>query len=271
MQGIYDFYHDNAHEELDCIASASSGAYFSRALVESRMRSDLPVLRLDCPQGFELRPDAERKGFVAGWLLSQVQPLLAALPATARSYYGMDFARSGDLSALVPLIEDEHLRRTAPFIIELRNVPFEQQRQVLFFVVDGLPNFTGGAGDATGNGGYLAEVAMQQYGADRIQRVMLTQSWYMEQMPKYRAAFEDGDITLPKDEGVLSDHRAVQLVRGVPKVPEGASCKDPRGGKRHGDVAVAGALAWFASLTAPGPFEFRSGQRIDADGTKGFL
>lgn len=60
VDGIYAFYRDNADEELDCIPSASSGAYFSRALVEARMSAELPVLRLALPDGFELRSEHER-------------------------------------------------------------------------------------------------------------------------------------------------------------------------------------------------------------------
>lgn len=259
VQGIYDFYRDNADEELDCIPSASSGAYFSRALIEARMSADLPVLRLKLPDGFELRSEHERVTTVGDWLREHVRPLLQALPETGRSYYGMDFARSGDLSAIVPLIEDQHLHKRAPFIIEMRNVPFKQQEQVLFYTVDGLPNFAAGANDTRGNGQYLGEVAAQKYGTTRIHRVMLTQQWYIDQMPRYKAAYEDGNITVPKDDGVLTDHRAVQMVKGVPKVPDGAKAKDADGGQRHGDVAIAGALAWFASQNGAAPIEFMSG------------
>lgn len=269
---IYAFYRDNADEELDCIPSASSGAYFSRALVESRMSADLPVLRLSLPDGFELRPEAERVATVGDWLREQVRPLLEALPETGRSYYGMDFARSGDLSVIVPLIEDQHLHKRAPFIVELRNVPFKQQEQVLYYVVDGLPNFAAGANDARGNGQYLGEVAAQKYGAARIHRVMLSQQWYIDQMPRYKAAFEDGNVTLPMDDGVLTDHRAVQMVKGVPKVPDGAKAKDADGGQRHGDSAIAGALAWFATQNAAAPIEFMSGgPRTDAADLQGFM
>lgn len=259
VQGIYDFYRDNADEELDCIPSASSGAYFSRALIEARMSADLPVLRLKLPDGFELRSEHERVTTVGDWLREHVRPLLQTLPETGRSYYGMDFARSGDLSAIVPLIEDQHLHKRAPFIIEMRNVPFKQQEQVLFYTVDGLPNFAAGANDTRGNGQYLGEVTAQKYGATRIHRVMLTQQWYIDQMPRYKAAYEDGNITVPKDDGVLTDHRAVQMVKGVPKVPDGAKAKDADGGQRHGDVAIAGALAWFASQNGAAPIEFMSG------------
>jgi len=272
VQGIYDFYRANADEELDCIPSQSSGAYFSRALVESRMDASLPVLRLTLPEGFDLKPQEERESTVQDWLDTFVKPLLEALPKNVRSYYGMDFARTGDLSSLVPLIENSMLHRKAPFILELRNVPFEQQKQVLFFVVDNLPNFSAGANDARGNGQWLAEVAAQKYGAEYIHRVMLTQDFYRDNMPKYKAAFEDAEISLPKDAGVIDDHRAVKMERGVPKVPDTGHTKDAKdGGKRHGDAAIAGMLAWYASLNGADPFEYYSDGQADVKDTGGFI
>lgn len=259
-------------EELDCVPSQSGGAYFSRALVEARMSSDLPVHRLTLPEGFDLRPEVERISTVDDWLTAIIKPLLDALARSLTSYYGMDFARNGDLSVITPLVEDSMLHKVVPFILEMRNVPFEQQKQVLFYVVDGLPNFMSGANDARGNGQYLAEVAAQKYGAEYIHRVMLTQEWYRDNMPRYKAAFEDNEITLPKDEGILSDHRAVQNVNGVPKVPDNGHTKDKKdGGQRHGDGAIAGALAWFASRNAAAPIEFTSsGQPRGAD-AQGFM
>lgn len=113
---------------------------------------------------------------------------------------------------------------------------------------------------------------MQRYGATHIQRVMLSQQWYLDNMPRYKAAFEDGDITLPRDEATLSDHRAVQMVRGVPKVPDNARTKDAQGQQRHGDAAIAGALAWFASLNSAAPIEYMSdGARAQDDDTRGFM
>lgn len=272
VKGIYDFYRANADEELDCIPSQSSGAYFSRALVEARMSAELPVLRLTLPEGFELRPEEERISIVQDWLEENVKPLLGKIPKVLTSYYGMDFARSGDLSIIFPLVENSSLHRQAPFILEMRNVPFKQQEQVLFYVVDGLPNFAAGANDARGNGQYLAEVAAQKYGAEYIHRVMLTQDWYRDNMPRYKAAYEDAEITVPKDEGVLTDHRAVQNVKGVPKVPDNGHTKDQKdGGKRHGDAAIAGALAWFASLNAASPFDFYSDSQSELKDMGGFI
>ncbi|WP_374557845.1 DNA-binding protein [Aquitalea pelogenes] len=152
-----------------------------------------------------------------------------------------------DLSVHVPLIEMQNLVKRVPFILEMRNVPFRQQEQITFHLLDNLPGFAGGAFDARGNGQYLAEVAMQRYGADRIHQVMLSESWYREHMPPVKAALEDGDLDgLPKDKDVLADMRAVQIIKGVPRIPDTRTTGEDKG-KRHGDVAVGVALAVYAS------------------------
>ncbi|MDR0996761.1 MAG: hypothetical protein LBL69_03745 [Zoogloeaceae bacterium] len=244
---VYAFYADGATEELDCIPAQSSGAWLSRALIESRMRAETPVLRWACKEGFELLPDAAREAECRQWLEAELLPLCAALPREARSFLGEDFGRSGDLSVFWPLLQGQDLRRQVPFVLELRNVPFAQQEQICFALIDALPRFLGGAFDARGNGQYLAERAMQQYGASRIRQVMLSEGWYREHMPPLKAAFEDGSLDgLPQDADILDDLRAVRMVNGVPRIPEGRSVGQDKG-KRHGDAAVAAALAWFAS------------------------
>jgi phage FluMu gp28-like protein len=264
---IRAIYRPNDSEELDVIPSQSGGAYMSRSLIESRMDQSIPVLRLTCPDAFEQRPSAEREAFVADWIEEHLQPLLAALPRDLRSVYGLDFARTGDLSVLYPLLEEQNLHRRMPFLVEMRNVPFKQQEQLLFWVADHLPRFSGGAHDARGNGQYLAEVAMQRYGASMIHQVMLTQQWYRENMPRYKAAFEDGEITIAKDADVLADHRAIVVDKGVPKVPDSGHTTGSDGGQRHGDAAIAGALAWHASLNHGSPIEFEpvGGGRIGGE------
>lgn len=245
--GVYAFYGDGAAEELDCIPSNGTGAWLSRALIESRMSADTPVLRWECKAGFELLGDHVRAADCNDWLMAQVSPHLVRLPPEAISFDGEDFGRSGDLSVHVPLIQHQNLVRRVPFTVELRNVPFRQQEQVAFYLLDRLPRFTGGAFDARGNGQYLAEVAMQRYGATRIQQVMLSEAWYREHMPPVKAALEDGNLQdLPKDADTLADLRAVQVVRGVPRIPD-VRTKGEDKGKRHGDAAVAVALAYYAS------------------------
>ena len=140
-----------------------------------------------------------------------------------------------------------NLVRRTPFVAELRRVPFRQQEQILFHIADRLPRLIGGALDARGNGQYLAETARQRYGA-RIEQVMLSARWYRENMPRYKAAFEDGTIELPRDAEILADHRALGVERGYAHVPDR---RDQKG--RHGDSAIAAALAYYASAIRAQP------------------
>ncbi len=253
---IRAIYRPNDAEELDCVPSNSTGAYLSRALIESRMSSDCKVLRYTCAEGFDQLPDHVRASHAEEWLEREVLPLLNILPRTARSSIGMDFGRSGDLSVLIPLLEMQGLERINPFLVEMRNVPFKQQEQIVFWITDRLPRFSFGAFDARGNGQYLAEVAMQRYGSSSIAQVMLTQNWYLENMPKLKAAFEDGTLaSMPKDRDILDDLRAITVVKGIPRIPEGKT-KTGQGQQRHGDAAVALCLAWFASNQGGGSIEY---------------
>jgi phage FluMu gp28-like protein len=149
------------------------------------------------------------------------------------------------------------MRRT-PFIVELRNIPFQQQEQILFYIADRLPRLAAGALDARGNGQYLAERAMQRYGS-RIRQVMLSNEWYRENMPRYKAAFEDNQIAIPLDAEVLADHRGLVMENGIVHVPERRVRSG--GGQRHGDSAIAGALAFFASQADIREISYRPAKR----------
>lgn len=243
---IRDFYGADAGEELDCIPSQGSGVYLTSALISSCMTPSSPVVRLRCPIGFEQNSDAYRKSFVDDWLDQHIAPLLAELNPNLRHVYGYDFARSGDLSVFLPLAEQADLVLRAPFILELRNVPFRQQEQILFYIVDRLPRFAAGKHDARGNGQYIAEYAQQRYGA-RIESVMLSQGWYLANAPKMQTRFEDRTILLPLDSDVKTDLRQIKKVRGIAMVPDTAHTKGTDGGQRHGDVAIATMLAVAAA------------------------
>ena len=253
---------ESAEEEYGCVPKNSGGAWLSRALIESRMSPYTPIIRWECQPGFEVLPDHVRMAECQTWIEEQLKPLQDKLPKDAISYNGEDFGRSGDLSVHVPLIQSQNLTRRVPFVLELRNVPFRQQEQIAFYLLDRLPHFMGGAFDARGNGQYLAEVAMQRYGASRISQVMLTESWYREHMPPVKAALEDGTlIDLPKDADILADLRAVEIVKGVPRIPDTRSTGEDKG-KRHGDAAIAVALAYYASREInKGPVTVKSRQR----------
>lgn len=257
-QALVDFYGEGADEELFCVPRRGAGRYLPRAIVEQCMHAGIPAIRLALADDFATWPEARREAYIEDWCQDHVRVHLEAASEHLKSFYGMDFARSGDLTVVIPAQEERDLVRRALFVLELKNVPFEQQRQILFYLADRLPRFAGGAMDATGNGAYLAEVAAQRYGFERIHQVKLSAAWYLEQFPRYKAALEDRKIMLPEDADILDDHGDVVLHNGVPLVPQGKTRKGSSGEQRHGDAAIAGVLLWFASLHAGAPIEFQS-------------
>lgn len=257
---VYAFYGDDADEELDCIPSAGSGVYLATGLIERRM-IDAPVLRLAYRNEFAERDDHSRWRECQDWIDDQLQPLIGALNADLQHVFGEDFGRSGDLTVLAPAAIEPGLIRRAPFLVELRNVPFRQQEQIVFHLLDRLPKFTAGAFDARGNGQQLAEVVWQRYGTQRIERVMLSEPWYREHMPGFKSAFEDGLIAIPRDADVRQDLRDFKTVKGVTKLPEGSRRTGTDGKPRHGDAGVALALMWYASQRDVAPIEFTPAPR----------
>lgn len=237
-------YGDAAEEELDVVPSQGSGAWLSGVLIEARMVA-APVLRYACPAGFEKEPDWARAQAIQNWLDEDVAPHLAALDPELESVLGEDFGRSGDLTVIAPAQIGTDLTRRVPCVLELRNMPHRQQEQILRFVIDRLPRFVKGAVDARGNGHAVAEFLAQKYGYGRIELVMLSESWYREQMPPLKAAFQDGAIAIPRDAGLAQDLRMIKLVNGVARVPDRRT--QDAGGQRHGDAAIALALMHFAS------------------------
>jgi phage FluMu gp28-like protein len=259
---LEDFYGDNADEELHCIPRASAGAFLSSVLIEARMESGVPVIRWEMPAEFGERSEAVRRAETAAFLEDHLQRVLDALDPTLATCFGEDFGRLGDLTVIWPMQIASDLTRRTPFAVELRNIPFRQQEQILFYIVDRLPRFLGGAMDARGNGQYLAETARQRYGA-RIAQVMLSLEWYREQMPRFKAAFENGAITIPKDADILLDHRAIVVENGVAQVGD-RRVRGSDNKSRHGDSAIAAALAYFASRQDFSEIDYRSASRLES-------
>ena len=243
---IRSSYGEDATEELDCVPKNSGGKWLNRALIESRMNPDVPVICYDQTDAFNLLPQEVRYLEVETWLQENLKPLLDELPKTLTSFVGEDFARSGDRSSYVPLLQYPDLILRTPFILELGNMPFKQQEQIMRFLLRGLPNLRGGAFDGRGNGQSLAEAAQDDFGS-MIEIVMLSESWYREHTAPFKAALEDGTLTdLPKNEDVLADLRAFEVVNGVPRIPA-TRTKGSDGNKRHGDTGIAALLAHYAS------------------------
>jgi phage FluMu gp28-like protein len=99
---IFAEYGDAAAEELLCVPRASSGAFLSSMLVESRMRAGVPVLRWEVAAEFSERPEEYRIGAAREWCERNLDPALARLD-NLMSCFGEDFGRNGDLSVFWPL------------------------------------------------------------------------------------------------------------------------------------------------------------------------
>ena len=237
---------EDALEEYFCVPKNGGGAYISRSLRErAASLESAKVVRFTGSMAFNSAGEAERMREMQEWLVEHVGHLLKALPSHLRHSLGEDFARSGDLTVFAPVTVEDDTRRTIPFLVELANVPFKQQEQALYYICDRLPRRDGIFLDARGNGQYLAEQAHYKYG-EEVQEVMLSVAYYRENMPRFKAAFEDDELKLPKHEDVITDLGQIQIYRGVPGIDDKRTTGSD-GNKRHGDSAIAIFLGFLAS------------------------
>ena len=260
-QGIIDDSGDDAPEELFCIPVKSGGTYLSRALIESCMYP-APVFRFEAEDGFAQLEDGVRTRTILDWLEATLSEAMARLPRHLLAAFGEDFGRTADLSVLAPVILNQNLSRTVPFLVELRNVPFREQETALVWVVDRLPILHHGALDSGGNGQYLAERAWQRYGEQAIEQVGLTEKWYGENLPKLKAALEDQMLAIPMDADVLADLQGFQVIDGVPRMPKIRKVQKAlsanKAARRHGDAAIAIALGHYASAAEIRQYRYES-------------
>lgn len=246
IRGAYGVRTAQMRQELDAIPSDAAGSALSRVMIENCSDRSIPVLRWSLPDAFKSAPAEERKRIMETWLREKLRPHLDKLDGDRRHDFGQDFARSGDGSVIIVNELGQDLIRRGKLVIELRNVPYETQRDVVFYLGDALPRFGHAAFDATGNGAYLAEVAAQKWGK-RVSEVKLNAGWYGANSPAYVEAFADETIVVAGDDDILRDHQALQYVDGIIRVPENFRYKGGDGFERHGDAGIAGILAWYAS------------------------
>lgn len=242
--GIIREYGDAADEELFCIPSEGGGAWLPLTLIEARARQCVPVLRLARPAEFTHWPARLREADIEQWCERELLPLLKSLDPALMHVLGADYGRVKDLTVLWPLAQSRTLRRVTPFVVEMRRIPFDQQRQVQDYILARLPRYGASKHDATGLGFSLAEAAQQKFGALRAEAVKLSVEWYRENAQPLKTAFEDDMIEIPADAEIASDLRIIQVKGGVPFVP---ALKSGQQKDRHGDAAVALMLAYAAS------------------------
>ena len=254
-QEILETYRENADEELHVVPNPVSGVYLPGPLIEARSVVGVPVARWTAPRGFTLWHAPMREAEARDFCARELAQAVARLDADEPHVVGVDFGRVRDLSVFWVLAVGRDLVRRTRLVVELREVPHEQQRDILFWLCDRLPRLRAAKLDAGGNGSYLAEAALQRYG-ERVEPLQLSEPWYRDQMPPLKAAIEDAMVTLPADRDVLDDIRMLRLVRGVARVP--ARRQTDEGATRHGDAAIALALAYAASRADPAEYAYRA-------------
>lgn len=279
VQDLVEFYGEYADEELHCIPTGSSGRYLTRDIIEQCMH-DAPVIRLKFRDDFATLPEKEKESRVRLWCQENLtSKLFARVPDWASIYFGQDFGRTSDLTVLAPLYLNEAMVRIIPFLVEMKNVPFEQQKQVMFHILDHYRDrinrhghtagVAGGLCDAGGNGASAAEAVSYRYGG-RVRAVHLAAGAprdpekrvgpdgrpspslrYSEFLPPFRAHLEDKAVLIPKDRDILGDLEMFERRDGFPCLPK----KRAKGahGYRHGDAGIAICLAHHASLSAANP------------------
>lgn len=242
---------EDALEEYQCVPKNGGGKWLSRALIESRMSKDTPILRLEKKNNFGEVFEKHRRAQINDWIIETLLPVLKTLDKSQRHYLGEDFARNGDMTSFAIGAEQQDLTLSVKFIVELGNMPFKQQEQILLFILDNLPCFSGASLDARGNGQYLAECASDVYGS-LVDEVMLSEKWYRENTAPFKAALQDGTLDdIPKDADILNDLRSFEVVKGVPRIPVVRTTGKEMKSKRHGDTAISLLLMHAASRNDP--------------------
>ncbi|EBP2487307.1 hypothetical protein F0959_23395 [Salmonella enterica] len=241
---------EDADEEYGCIPKKSGGAYIPHALIELAMVRGIPILTFEAPEDFLSRAAWLRESEINTWCEEHLKPLLTALNERSRYSFGEDFARRGDLTCFTLLEITEDLQKREAFRVELRNMPYQQQRQIMLYILERVTRLIGAAFDATGNGDFLAEAALERFGPEMVDSVQLSAKWYGEWMPKLKAEFEDQNIFVARHQTTLDDLRHIKVMAGTPQIDKGRTRDEnatAAGSRRHGDFAVSLCMANRAS------------------------
>lgn len=245
-------YGDAADEELFCIPRKSGGAYIPLNLIETAMvgGDEKVILRITPPASdFVDWPRAAVEAWTALFIAQEIEPRLKALNSKLRHVYGYDVGRLADLSVLWVLAEEVNLDASTALIIEMSQLPFKVQENIMRAVEYGLPSFAGAAIDAGGIGASLAEAARQEWGPELIHEIKLSESWYSTNFPPLKGRFEDKGLTIPPDTHLRNDLRQIKVIKGLPRLDD-VRVKTADG-QRHGDAAIALTLADYALRHAP--------------------
>jgi phage FluMu gp28-like protein len=86
---------------------------------------------------------------------------------------------------------------------------------------------------------------------------MLSEGWYRENTPHFKASLEDGMIeNMPANKDIRDDHLLFRKVKGVAKIPEQRTKSEDGNNKRHGDSGIAHLLCDYASTMPVGAIDW---------------
>ena len=131
---------EDALEEYFCVPKSGGGAYISRALIDKAMvqpdENGQPTVihYAQSAEWNQMRPDL-RVADIKDWCKEVLLPQLEKLNPEQRHCLGEDFARSGDLTCLWVGAIQQDLSLHVPLVVELKNIPYKQQEQILFFII----------------------------------------------------------------------------------------------------------------------------------------
>jgi len=91
---------------------------------------------------------------------------------------------------------------------------------------------------------------------------MMTEKWYKENLPQYKAGYEDNLIVQPRYTDHIIDISHFKMIDGVPKLPKAKTkATDKKKPKRHGDAGIAYALAYAASKMPIPMYDYEATKR----------
>jgi len=245
-------------EELDAVPRDAVGAALSRVEVEACADPRAPVLRIARPESFKLAPEGARRREIGDWIARELAPVLARIDVNRRTVIGADVARRGHASSYWIAQIGAGLRRECVAVVEPRRLPFDQLRQILFFIFENAGRRWTAQIDSSGLGMETAEAAVLKYGS-RVEAVTFSNGWYRDNGTALVTSVQDRSMTVPADDDVISDLCALAHVGGVVKVPDGHETVGADGGKRHADAGIAAMLMEAAARVEPPAIDFRSG------------
>lgn len=247
VNDLYDRYGELALEELDAMPASHGEVFLPRFLARRQMRDSDVVRRLSYTKSHTYLSTPDRERLTRLNCERELTLPLARITPRDRIFLGWDFARHNDASALTLLAETPDLRARTILLLRMHNIPYEDQKTILFWTCDritAVAQLSAGAIDSTGNGEYLGEVAHLAY--RQIEQLKINRNWHNNAWINYRFQLQDDTLSLALDNDLLDSHTLVKRRGGVPIIHDKDVFKDSMGFQSHGDDLISVAIANYS-------------------------